>query len=1342
MFAPSLFRRPHTASIFAACALALCAGIAHAQSTTTWTGSAASGDWSTAGNWNGGAPTTSGTWALTFGNTTQTSSTNTIGGASDTVTLSGLTITSNTAVALGRTESRTLTLINNSSIYIGGTNNINHTSSIPLTLLGSSTVSGVSNRNLQWNAVISGTGSLSLTAGTLYLGLGVVNTFSGGLTISGGGLDVAGNSALGTGPLTINGGTLNARAAPRTVTNSGVVNGDFTFGGTNPLVLSGSFDLNGGTRIITANGSPNAGTMSGVISNGGITKAGLAPLVLSGANTYTGATTINSGTLQIGGGGTTGSLNPASTITGSAGATLAFNRTNTITQGTDFASTLSGPYNVTQLGSGTLVFNAATSYTGTTSINAGTLQLGSGGTAGALSPSSAITGLAGATLAFNRTNTITQGTDFASTLSGPYNVTQLGSGTLVFNAATSYTGTTSINAGTLQIGSSGTAGSLSPSSAITGSTGGTLAFSRSDEITQGTHFNSVIGGSINVAQIGSGTLTLSGANTYTGTTSVAAGLLKTSNANQIADGSPIQVTGGILRFGGNDTVAAIGGSGGTIDVDVYSLTSSVGASSTFAGSLIGNRTNVSGSGGSGFYKTGSGTLTLSGSVSLSADNSIFNQGNNRLQVSGGELVLAGTTTLANMQTRLLNGTTLRIASGSHAFNAGSRTGSGEGLTIQNGQVVVDGGVSTAATVSVGYGTGSANVFTMNTGTFTASLMTLGNNIGATDGATVNLNGGVLAAGSFTNQGGQTAISFNGGTLQMLGTSVVPSNTNPNGNVLALNVGNGGAILDTGTFANTISQGLAGIGSGGLTKLGSAQLTLAGTNTYSGATMISAGTIAFSSTSGLQGTSGVSIAGGAGLTYTGGATSFGKNITVTSGTGTVRNSGGGTLTLGGTLTKDGTVLRLTGGSFNVTGQIVGTSPNSDLLVDGTSTVTLSTVNSYNGPTFVNQSSTLIVGVNDAIPNGSIVTLGNATTTGTLTLGSNSDAIGGLAFGAGGGALRMTASATAATAQLTAASGTMNLSGGTLNLTGSGTSAGLYRLLSAQSITNSFTNITGTTAAYQIVTTSTSIDYQQRAVLGAVSVTNPVVSIITGGSAAFTYTVTNNALAGGAGLTFTGTGLSNVSGSSLGSANAANTSSAVSGLVFTGTSIGSSQQGTFTVNAPSSFGTTAATGTVSVNVLNHSLASFQSSDTATLSLDLGTYDTASGWTSGSGSLGFSLWNIASGGFTNADTAGLALYDVVFTSGSNVFATGLTNFANLASGTFNGYTASVLSPGSLTEGTYQGVYTLKFRDQQNLSGAANTRDLTLTANMIVVPEPGALALAGIGIGLAGWLLCRRQT
>ena len=556
-------------------------------------------------------------------------------------------------------------------------------------------------------------------------------------------------------------------------------------------------------------------------------------------------------------------------------------------------------------------------------------------------------------------------------------------------------------------------------------------------------------------------------------------------------------------------------------------------------------------------------------------------------------------------------------------------------------------------------------------------------------------------------------------------------------VFEVTAGNAGGAADH----TRIDGAITGSAATELVKSGSGRLVLAGTNTFAGAARIAAGILEITSGSAIASTSGVSIADAARLRYSGGTGTVNRAIAVMSGTGTVENTGGGTLTLSGGLSKNGTVLRLSGGTFDVTGLITGTSANSDLVVAGTSTVTLSNANTYNGPTFVNESSTLILGTNSAIPSNSVVTLGNAATTGTLNMNGFTNEIGGLAFGSANGTLRLAATSTSA-APLTASAGTMTLTNGTLDLAGSGTSAGLYRVLSAQTVSGTFASVTNASAAYQVLTTASSVDYQQRAVLGAVTVTSPTVSIITGGSAAFTYTVANNALSGGADLGFSSGSLSaTLAGTSSGTAAAGGASGAISGLVFTGTSIGSGQQGTFTVTAPTAYGATTATGTVSVNVLNHSLASFTSTGNDALSLDFGTYDNGSWSGVGNGSLGFSLWNIASDGFLAADTAGLALYDVIFTSGTNIFGTGLSNFGDLTAGTSNSYTASVLSPGALDQGTFQGVYTLKFRDQQNLSGAANTRDLTLTMNVIVVPEPGTIALAGIGIAAAAWGLRRRR-
>ena len=93
-----------------------------------------------------------------------------------------------------------------------------------------------------------------------------------------------------------------------------------------------------------------------------MTKLGAGDLVLTSSNTYTGLTTISAGTLQLGNGGTTGSLPTGSAIVNNG--TLAFDRGNNVSQGLDFASAISGTGGIAQLGPGTLNLTGNNSYTG------------------------------------------------------------------------------------------------------------------------------------------------------------------------------------------------------------------------------------------------------------------------------------------------------------------------------------------------------------------------------------------------------------------------------------------------------------------------------------------------------------------------------------------------------------------------------------------------------------------------------------------------------------------------------------------------------------------------------------------------------------------------------------------------------------------------------------------------------------------------------------------------------------------------------------------------------------------------------------------------------------------
>ena len=462
-------------------------------------------------------------------------------------------ITNNATLSFNR--SNTITQGTDFASVIAGTGGLTQAGSGKVVLSGSNTFTG--NVNVTAGTLeVSGTGTIlqSTNASTVSVASGATVLLSGSANnaLGWGGSGVAGtyekwvvagtiNSTGGAaqtipfGGIILNGGTLTSSSGNASY-GSYYVNpssGSITANGTGNLISAVDVGIGNGGAIATIS-TPLAGdtvTASAVFKDTGaagpLSKTGAGSLIMSGANTYTGTTTISGGTLQIGAGGTTGSLSTSSSITNNA--TLSFNRSNTVAQGTDFAGVIAGTGAVTQSGSGTLVLSGANTYTGATTISAGTLQIGSGSTTGSLSPSSSITD--NATLSFNRSNTLTQGTDFASVISGTGALTQAGSGTLILSGTNTYTGATLLSAGTLTVN-----GSVA-SSSLTTINGGTLT---------GT-------GAVGAIQLNSA-----------GAINVGSGTLSTGNI-AITDGQLVFSIGGTSNYGHLNTTGTVnltnGGSG-------------------------------------------------------------------------------------------------------------------------------------------------------------------------------------------------------------------------------------------------------------------------------------------------------------------------------------------------------------------------------------------------------------------------------------------------------------------------------------------------------------------------------------------------------------------------------------------------------------------------------------------------------------------------------------------------------------------------------------------------------------------------------------------------------------
>ena len=230
---------------------------------------------------------------------------------------------------------------------------------------------------------LSGSGNYS-GATTIALGKIVANATSAlgtsPVTTAGGSLELQGGFDVGGGLLTLNGesltnvsgnntysGPVTAAASSRIFVTSGTMTLSNTIGQSSPsnaITFSGN-----GVTLIT--GNLGAGLTALDIN----AKASDVPTVIvAGSNPdFTGSVDVQVGSLQLGNGGTTGSLPGGGAFNIGSGARVIVKQSDTVTQGTDFSGTLNGLGGFSQAGSGTTILNFANAYKGTTNVSAGTL---------------------------------------------------------------------------------------------------------------------------------------------------------------------------------------------------------------------------------------------------------------------------------------------------------------------------------------------------------------------------------------------------------------------------------------------------------------------------------------------------------------------------------------------------------------------------------------------------------------------------------------------------------------------------------------------------------------------------------------------------------------------------------------------------------------------------------------------------------------------------------------------------------------------------------------------------------------------------------------------------------
>lgn len=852
----------------------------------------------------------------------------------NTNTYSGLTTVSAGTLLI---DTSTLNPAGGISISGGATLNINHTSATTGTYSGNingngALIAGGGTATTQTSIRLTGSnnyiGGTTIQANTLLTGpttaiqgnignSGIVNfegpgTYMG--VISGAGITVINDPdfpgsgtvtftsaqlytsstdiAAGTLALTLSGSiapaaTLNIQSGA-TLDISGIGVGSTTVGdlsatGTGAFISSGTILLGGKTLITGLSNTPTV-TYAGVFignASSGLTKQGSGKLILTQQSPlFLGTTTISGGTLQI----NTNTL-PSSNIIDNANLDIEQAAATTGTYPGNISGVGNVLINTVSGNTGTVRFTGNNSYGGLTTVTQGSLHI-------VQALNNTFNGnfsiAANATLDFDQTNPLTTGI-YTGTISGAGNIAaniESGAGKVVLSGTRTYSGTTTVYAGILELINAASSTTLN---LITVNSGAVLDLEQTSGI--GTYPAGVTGdGSVIVNSINTslGTVILSGNSNYTGTTTVLRGTLEilnntsstfvsaiTVNAPGVLDleqtQNTIETYSGGISGNGDLNINASGSPSGTIYL-TGPIAGFTGPTTVFAGTLAGSTSTLPANlpiqvktGGTVDIEQASGSGTFAGAIvdfpgqhgALAIN---FLGGSGTVVLSGADSYTGGTTVYKGA----LQGNVTNLK-GSIAVNSNASVdieqpvGTGIFLgTISDNGAGQHGSVTINKVAGIGAGTveyGTPQTYTGGTTIFGGTLRSqptfMTGNVAINSGAIFDLEQPAATVGSFSGN-----ISGNGGVVVNsivadTGTVILTGSNNYTGGTLVSNgtlQGNThslfGTITDnanvnfvqsfTGTFNGSfLGNGNINISGGGLVKFVSSDALFSGTTNLNG-----------------------------------------------------------------------------------------------------------------------------------------------------------------------------------------------------------------------------------------------------------------------------------------------------------------------------------------------------------------------------------------------------------------------------------------------------------------------------------------------------------------------------